>query len=64
VGVVSWLSGSKTLSFAIKSEGPKGLNVNLGGHRNKVGHGKGNRKLVPGTLHLWASYLAEVGGLG
>jgi hypothetical protein len=64
VGVVSWLSGSKTLSFAIKSEGPKGLNVNLGEHRNKVAHERGNRKQVPGSLHLWASCLAEVGGRG
>jgi hypothetical protein len=64
VGVVSWLSGSKTLSFAIKSEGPKGLSANLGGHRSKGVHERGNRKQVPGSLHLWVSYLAEVGGHG
>ena len=64
MGEVSLLSGSKTLSFAIKSEGPTGLNVDLIGHRSKVVHEKDIRKQVAESLHLWASCLAEVEGRG
>ena len=43
--------------------GPEGPNVDLRGHRSKVGHEKGIQKQKAMLLHLSASYPVEEEGL-